>query len=202
MPIFPNVPNVPGVPTLPRDGLAGAALSLLASDVLGLLYGLLGARWGVYLGGARVIQAESVIEVGYKNDYKVADYPIERGGFESYDKVASPYEIRMRFVSGGTELTRAALLQSCELALASLQVFDVVTPERTYSNANVSHMDYRRLNNDGLGLLIVDLTLVEVRLISAQAFTNTASPVGAGTVNGGTVQAGTPTPTQQEIGVQ
>lgn len=199
---FPNVPNVPGVPTLLRSGFPQAAVSLLVADAIGFLSGFFAPRWGIYLNGVRAVPADSVISFDFKNDSRVADYPIERGGFESYDKVQTPYETRLRLASGGSELDRTLMLQSIEIAFASLDLYDIVTPERTYTNANIDRYDYRRTNNSGVGMLIVDVVAIEIRERSAQSFSNTQAPSGASTVSGGTVQTQAVTQAQAGIRIQ
>lgn len=199
---FPNIPNVPGVPTLLRSGLAQAAVSLLVADAIGFLSGFFAPRWGIYLNGVRAIEADSVVSFDFKNDWRVADYPIERGGFESYDKVSTPFESRLRFARGGSELDRTLMLQSIEFAANSLALYDIVTPERTYTNANIDRYDYRRTNNSGVGMLIIDVVAIEIRERSAQAFYNTQAPSGAATVSGGTVQTQPVTQAQAGIRIQ
>lgn len=199
---FPNVPNVPGVPTLLRSGLAQAAVSLLVADAIGFLSGFFAPRWGIYLNGVRAVPADSVVSFDFKNDSRVADYPIERGGFESYDKVANPFETRLRLASGGSEIERTLMLQAVEIAQASLNLYDIVTPERTYTSANIDRYDYRRTNNSGVGMMIIDVVAVEIRERSAQAFSNTQAPSGASTVSGGTVQTSPVTQAQSGITVQ
>ena len=90
-----------------------------------------------------------------------------------------------------------AFLAAIEAAAASLALYNVVTPEKTYLNANIEHYDYRRTSRNGVGLLMVDVGLVEIRQVATTTFTQTAQPSGADQVNSGTVQATTPTPTQQ-----
>ena len=135
--------------------------------------------------------------VDYKQGWHIADYPIEDGDFASYNKVATPFDAKVTFTQGGTESDRAAFLAAIEAAAASLALYNVVTPEKTYLNANIEHYDYRRTSRNGVGLLMVDVGLVEIRQVATTTFTQTAQPSGADQVNGGTVQAITPTPTQQ-----
>jgi hypothetical protein len=117
------------------------------------------------------------------------DYPLEQGAFESYDKVQTPFVAWLRFVTGGSIADKQAFLASIEAITASLEFVDVVTPERVYQSANVSHYDYRRTAVNGVGLLAVDVWVTEVRVTATQAFTNTSQPSGSDTVHGGTIQA-------------
>src|SRR5258708_40358358 len=125
---LPNVPNLPGAPPLPRaPGLSagGAAVTLLVADVLSALSSaLFGPQWGIFKDGIAVVIADSVITVDYKQDWTIATFPVEQGGFESYDKVSNPFDVRVRVASGGFEVARQALLESIEAVANSLDLFD------------------------------------------------------------------------------
>src|ERR1700692_2719036 len=131
---MPNVPNVPGVP--PLSSYAANAVTLLAVDLVASVLGAFAPQWGIFLNGSPVVVADSVISVGYKQGWRIADYPIEGGGFASYDKVDTPYDARVRFSTGGSDANRQALLDSVAAIAGSTQVFDVVTPETVYADAN------------------------------------------------------------------
>lgn len=197
MPIFPNVPNVPGVPALPRDPLsAGIAVALAVVDAVSFFFGGVGQRWGIFLDGFSVVAADSVVSLDFKQQSYVSDYPVEDGAFETYDKVLTPFDVRLRFSAGGSEANRQALLDSIAAIADTIDLYDVVTPEVVYLNTNVVHYDYKRTSTNGVGLLVVDVWLVEVRVTATAAFSNTKSPSAAGQVNGGTVQTSAATPTQ------
>lgn len=134
--------------------------------------------WGIYDGAFPVVVADTVTDFGYQQDWTIADYPVERGGFESYDKVNSPFRIRIQFVSGGSEANRQALLDSIAAIGDLLTLFTVITPTAVYTSMNVEHYSYRRTSRNGLGLLIVDVHLLEIREEGAQNFQNTRSPSG------------------------
>lgn len=198
MGLFPNVPNVPGVPAVPRNPLAVAstvdAVVLLAQDIIGLITGLTTQPWGIYRNGLPVILADNVVSLDYKQEWTVSDFPLERGAFESYDKVELPFEARIRFTTGGSRADREAFLQSIEVIAGDLNLYDVVTPERIYQSVNINHYDYARKARNGLGLLIVDIHLVQVRVGTASSFSSTQSPGAADPINGGTVQPSDVTP--------
>lgn len=194
--MLPNVPNVPGVPTLVRDASVVFLIpDLLLADGPGIGAGMWRSQWGVFLDGIPVIVCDSVNSLDYKQNWSIADYPIEQGGFESYDKVSTPFESRIRFATGGSTQDRQDFLASVASVAKSLEIYDIVTPEQTYESVNVTHYDYRRTSKE-VGLLLVDLWCIEIRLTSSSSFTNTKTPAGATTVNNGPVQTTTPTPNQ------
>lgn len=179
---FPNVPDVPGVPALVRDVLASVpdVVQLLVADALSLFAGLEPPQWGLFLGGEPAVIAESVVSFEYKQRYEVASFPIEQGGFESYDKVQRPFDVRLRFSTGGSAADRDALLASARAAVASLDLFDAVTPLATYESVNPVHIDYRQTATQGVGLLVLDLFCEQVRITASSSFTNSLTAGGNG----------------------
>ena len=189
--------TTPGIPPLTTP-LHFVTNVLAVADAVSAILGFGTPQWGIFdQSNNPVIAADSVVAVDYKQGWHIADYPIEDGDFASYNKVATPFDAKVTFTQGGTESDRAAFLAAIEAAAASLALYNVVTPEKTYLNANIEHYDYRRTSRNGVGLLMVDVGLVEIRQVATTTFTQTAQPSGADQVNGGTVQAITPTPTQQ-----
>lgn len=192
MSLFPDVPDVPGVPAL--AGFSSNVVGLLAADAIGLIFGgQFASLWGIFLGLIPVIIADSVVSFDYKQDWPISTYPVEDGGFQSYDKVQLPFDIRVRMAVGGTQLDRQLFLLEIDRAANSLELYNVVTPEAIYSNCNITHYDYDRTAVNGAGLLVVDIWLIEVRVTSTATFTNTQQPNGADPVAGGNVTAQPPT---------
>ncbi|MBZ9683203.1 hypothetical protein LB531_21330 [Mesorhizobium sp. CO1-1-2] len=172
-------------------------LDLLTQDAFGLLASAFGQQpWGIYYGGVPVIIADNVVEVQYRQQWSISDFPVEQGAFASYDKVQIPYDARLRFTAGGSAANRAAMLASIAAIAGDTNLYDVVTPEAVYLSCNFTHYDYTRRSNEGLGLLSVDIWLIEVRQSVNSAMSNTQDPSGASQVNGGTVQT-TPASTAQ-----
>lgn len=183
------LPN--GVPALFGD-VAGAfltAIDLLTADTF-TGYGI-GAppQWGLFLGGAPVILADTVTDFGYQQQWSISDYPVERGGFESYDKVNSPFRVKVQFVSGGSEDNRQALLDSIAAIGDELTLYDAISPEAVYIGVNVEGYSYRRTSRNGLGLMIVDVDLLEIREDGVTDFKNTKSPSGYAADPSGNIQS-------------
>lgn len=150
-------------------------------------------RWGIFdSAGAPIVTGDTVVAFDVAREFKAATYPIEKGGFQSYNKVETPFDVRLTFTQGGTEADRTAFLASIDAALESLDLYDVATPEKTYTSVNVVHMDMRRTSDKGVTLLMVDVGLLQIRATAQTAFTNTANPAGAATTNTGAVQPQTP----------
>ena len=193
---MPNIPNVPGVPSL--SSYSANNVTLLVADLISLLIGSPAPQWGIFLDGAPAFDFNSVVDFTYKQDWTISDYPVEEGGFQSYDKVQLPFDIKVRITSGGSEAERQELLDEVDAAANTLNLYDVVTPEKVYSSCNISHYDYKRTSTNGVGMIIVDLWFIEIRVTATAALSNTQNPTNAAQQSNGTV--GTRTPTPAELG--
>lgn len=202
---FPNVPDVPGVPALPRtvvippsDGISGAVLSALAQAIAPV--------WGIYQAGQLALQPDSFVGLDFRNESRVSDYPQEPNTFASYNKVATPFDVRVRMAIAADRATRTNFLATCETMVRSVDLFDVVTPEATYLNATLISYDYRREVQNGVSMLVVDLSLREVRVVAQSMYSASGNqPLAAEqvkSVNGaspqstGQVRAAPPTTAQ------
>ena len=186
---FPNVPKLPGVPAIPRS----AKFPPAARVALGLLQGALWRifqvqnQWGIFdskgkpladprrfqglagdllntLGGTTV----STGALDYSKETKVADFPVERGGFASYNKVETAAAPVVTLCMNGNEGDRKKFLDAVDKATKSTDLYSVVTPEVTYVNYSVERYSYSRRSSKGATLLIVDISLREIRQVSAQ----------------------------------
>jgi hypothetical protein len=184
-----------GIPSLLRPAARVTNIAgLLVADGLLLVHQFANSeRWGIYLKDKLVIAADSMRDIEYRQGSKISDYPQEEGAFQSYNKVATPFEIRVSLTKGGNQRERAAFLSAVEKASASLEIYDVVTPEKTYTSVNIEGYGLRRAADSGVGLITVEIGLVQVRNTARSAFTNTSQPSGAAPQNVGAVQAQTPT---------
>ena len=219
---FPNVPKLPGVPAIPRS----AKFPPAARVALGLLQGVLWrsfqvqTRWGIWdskgkpLGDPRRFQGlagdllntlggttMSTGALDYSKETKVADFPVERGGFASYNKVETAAAPVVTLCFQGSEGERKTFLDAIDAACKSTDLYSVVTPERDYQGYTVERYNYARHNAKGATLLIVEITLKEVRQVSARYTQSNKGqvdkPKGVGAtpqVDNGKVQAQTPQP--------
>lgn len=189
---MPFIPRVPGVPGL--TSYAAVAVQLLTRDViqaLGIGLGLL-PRWGIFFQGFPVIWADNQVSFEFRKDFTISNYPTEAGGFQSYNKVELPGDIRCRFSTGGSEFDRQRLLTSIDQVLATIDLYDVVTPEKVYLNYTFTHVDYNRKSSN-VGLLTVDLWLTEVRPSTQGSTPSPQNPTLSGQQGLGAVQARAPT---------
>ncbi len=198
-----------GIPLLATINQIEGTAVLLAADAAIVLHMFAKPQWGIYLNGVAALVADNIIAVDFKNDWRIADYPQEEGAFQSYNKVLTPYDVKVTMTKGGAGLLSAigigssanvkSFIAAVEMAAASLNLYDVMTPDRTYHSANITHYDYKRSAENGVSLLTVELWLQQIRVTATTAFTNTAAPDGMDPANTGSVQATTPPASQSDI---
>lgn len=164
--------------------------SLIFSDAVLIYQKFLGNQWGIHnVNNGEAIIPDSIISVEYNRDWTVASYPMEQGAFQSYNKIQMPFENRVRMTKGGSLEERQAFLNRLETIAASLDLYDIITPERTYNNVNIENINYVRSNTNGVGLLTVDVSFVEIRVSAISTFANTKETASQNPVSIGTVQA-------------
>lgn len=186
---YPDVPPFPGVPELPRSPLFPPAATIGLGLVEGVLLSILQIRtqWGIFdiegnaLGNPAQfagIPAEILNPIGlgaslstnsvdYRKETRVSDFPVERGGFASYNKVEIPATPSVTLCFEGTESDRTTFLNAIDAATKSTQLYNVVTPEITYVGYTLEDYRYERRALRGATLLMVQIDLVEVRQVSA-----------------------------------
>jgi len=191
---YPNVPPLPGVPALARSNNAQfvAAALTIVGEILPL--GLFGTKWGIVdKNGSTVIVPDSFVDFEYREERKIPNYPIEQGSFQSYNKVSLPFDCRVTVsCSGNGKMSKQAFLTAVQALLNSLDLVSVVTPNITYDNCNLVHVDYRREARQGATLLLAQLWFQEVR-IAQKAALPTSAPSGAKSSSFGQLSPTTPT---------
>ncbi len=140
--------------------------------------------WGIYLTGnssSAAIQPDSIIAQDYTQDWNIPNYPIEAGGFEAYNKVTLPFINRVVMTKGGSDADRAAFLTACRTVAGDVNLYNIVTPDQTYLNCNITKIGLeRRTSNNGVSLITVELVFQEIRLSAQSEFSTTGEPTAAG----------------------
>lgn len=178
--------SILGLPSLPASvvGLFTDVALLAVDAVLG--FGSSRSQWGIFLNGSPVVIADNVLSLEYRQDFSISNDPLEQGAFNSYNKVQRPFEIKLRFSTGGNAFDRQAMINSIKAIIGDTNLYDVVTPEAIYTNVNLIHQDYRR-SSDTAGLIIIDVWCQEVR-----SATLTSSNTTSGNTAGGGATPNTP----------
>ena len=206
---MPNVPNVPGVPGLSSYSVdssvllvadAVAFIGLISPSSWGVFLngvpviqpanvatGFIGAALAPIQTLASLLGAPnltpviaSTVDFEFRQDWPISDYNQEGGAFQSYNKVTLPYDVRVKLANGGSPSQRQAFINSCLAIANSLALFDILTPEITFTSCNVTHIDWRRTSRAGVTLIVVDMWFKKVNATASTQFTNTAVPGIAG----------------------
>jgi len=185
LPGMPSLMNVPGVSSV----LSIVNQGLMVADAFNILTRAK-PIWGIYFNNAPVIAADSTLSIEVQEEWNVSDYPVEQGGFQTYNKVRRPSQIRITLLKSGSEQVRNAFLLKAKSAAASLDLYTVITPTDSYDSMTIERYSYRRTSERGMQLLRVEFHMRRI-VVSATptAFTNTASVSGLSPVIGGQVQS-------------
>jgi hypothetical protein len=231
-PQFPNVPKLPGVPQLLRNPQfpAGPPPVVGAAIAIGRLWQALFTQplWAIYKQAEAeptetdegveqvtvtadrepVVVPDSFLSFNWRNEYSVSDYPVQRGAFMSYNKVANPFETALRLSKGGTLQQRKAFLESLDAIAGTLDLYDILTPEKTYIGVNVLRCEIARQGAKGAYFFAeVDVYFREIRQVESQYTTTSAdtanaqSPSALPVQNVGTVPAQTSAVTPDTVGI-
>lgn len=216
-----DIPVAVGVPALLGQSIS-AGVDATASTALVGTYEKWMIRqqsktWGIYnSSNAQILTAAHVIGIDYNIGYAISDAPLEEGAFTSYNKVKQPYQATVSMVCDGTESgsssivssleslvgissgtssginVRASFIKTLETIVADTNLYNIVTPEFTYTNANIIGYRFRRQTQSGVTMVICDIGIQEVRKTASLFYTSTKEPQGETTVQNGTVQTSTP----------
>lgn len=146
-----------------------------------------------------VLVPDSFRTFTFKNEWSVTDAPTEDGGFASYNKVNNPFEVVLRMTKSGSRRDRTEFLEKLDAIARSLDLYKVVTPERTYYSLNVIRYEIRRDEARGaFWMSEIDVYFREIRSVTSEYIASGASttfartPGAAPIVNNGTVQPQVP----------
>lgn len=176
------------------DGAQGTSIGSA-----GTLSGYISATGGT--ANASDTAEASTYSVDYAKEMRISDFPVEKGGFASYNKVEMPGEPRVTLMLDGSVDDRTALLALLDYAAKSTNLYNVVTPEAVYTNCTIQRYGYQRAAAKGANMLIIDVTLKEIRQVSAaytvQQISKPQNPSAAPQQSGGIVQSPSSTPTDR-----
>lgn len=198
---FPNVPFAAGVPPVQRDPARPPSSdeTRLTRDS-SAIDRLAASQWGIFDdNGSNVLTPDNIVAIGYSSEFRISDYPLQAGNFESYDKVATPSQNRVIATKGGTLSERQTFLSRLDAIRDDRKLYTVLTPERAYFNVNVERVTLDRDATKGAGMLTVEIVLREIRQTATAAFSASQTPSGADEVNDGSVQPKATSQSGQDI---
>ena len=196
---FPSVPIAEGVPNLARSANSLLQTTGTTGRVMGLTGGLAGTFLGQYLNsmlaptyaltdskGKKVIQPDGPGEFEMKGDSSVSTYPVEEGGFQSYNKVVTPEDLSLSLLCGGQgPMSRESFLAACTKLKSDPVVIQLVTPDRVFPYVTCTGMSYKKSARSGATLLTVNMTFKEVRVVATASFPKAKTDSGQAQKDGG-----------------
>ncbi len=179
-PQFPFVPLALGVPQLARSLLfpPPGPPTIGTPATSGALWQSTQAApvWGVFdANNVAVITPDSVIDFGWRQEYRVSNFPVQQGQFASYNKVRLPFETSVTMTKGGTLAERTGFEQQIDDLVASLELYTILTPEKSYFNCNVMRAEITRRGASGAYFIDAELFFTEV--VDVQAQYSSTSPI-------------------------
>jgi len=211
----------------PSYAVVTAGSSANAGGFMASVSGVLGASKS----GRPVLTPDSVLSLEWHGEERISDYPVQNGQFVSYNKVKVPFDLRMvmtcqglNYVQNvlkpvtqlldqalsnvglafGQPMSRDAFLRQLDAMLDSTDLYDVITPDKVYSNVNLVAYNHAKKNDEGGTLIIAELMFREVRELLPSANVDVlpltqlswgsnsesaATPVNVGTVSGTDIPA-------------
>ena len=202
---FPNVPIAEGVPNLARSAYSLAQKTGTTGRVMGLTGGLAGTFLGHYLNAMlaptyallnqkeeKVITPDGPAEFEMKGDASVSTYPVELGGFQSYNKVINPEDLSLSLLCNGQgPMSHKDFLKACHELKNGIDVIKLVTPKYVYPYVICTGMSHQTTARNGVTLLKVNLTFKEIRVTGTTSFPNAKTDSGAVMREGGQSSAQT-----------
>lgn len=185
-------PNLSGVPPLKGYSPVAAVVTLGAGVIQDLL-SLANQKWQITDSeGNVVLQPDSFLGITYKNNQNISNYPIEEGQFASYNKVQNPFDAVVRLARGGTSSDRQTFIDTVETLSKSLDLYTLVTPEKSYPDVSIEGFDLERRSDTGVGLIIVSIRFIQIQPVqtttsNAGTITNPASPTSSTFIENGSV---------------
>ena len=181
---IPNIPDFKGLVTSGSNALIGLGGAAIIRAIFGNVWGLVNEF------GVPVVLADNVLGLSFQSASTIVNAPIEGGSFASYNKVATPSQavVQMSKGSGGA-LQRGAFLAQLLALEGSTLKFYVISPEFVHRNMCITNVDYARSAQEGVQLIVVNVSLEEVREVKVNySFEEVEAPSDAKAVDGGSVQ--------------
>lgn len=181
---IPNIPDFKGLVTSGSNALIGLGGAAIIRAIFGNVWGLVNEF------GVPVVLADNVLGLSFQSASTIVNAPIEGGSFASYNKITTPSQavVQMSKGSGGA-LQRGAFLAQLLALEGSTLKFYVISPEFVHRNMCITNVDYARSAQEGVQLIVVNVSLEEVREVKVNySFEEVEAPSDAKAVDGGSVQ--------------
>ena len=119
-------------------------------------------------GGGTAVDFDVFLSMDFAGQNAVAHEPIEQGGFASYNKQDTPQEFTVELACTKMYFNQQPVLENIDKLAKGIQKLSLVTPSSEYKNLNLEGYSYRRTEDAGAGMLVVELKLVEIREVETK----------------------------------
>lgn len=168
---------------LPMDNFSLNESNVLSAvrggGVLGLINSVLAPSFGIYYAwndpagvhqkGGKPFSPDSFVVVEVGAEASVSTAPVEQGAYTTFNKIQRPPELHVTFtVEGWTAFSgsvpnltnfsttsRSDVLETLEMMRTTAGLYDIETPDKTWTSCDLVKYDYRTRSNNGPTLLTV-----------------------------------------------
>jgi hypothetical protein len=128
---------------------------------------LASTAWGIYnaINNTPAFDVDTCVDVKFGDVSKVSDFPVENGGFASYNKVIEAYQPKVKVAVHGDQRI-SVLLEQLYASVRSINLYNVLTPNITYSSVALEKYDYTRTAKDGMHMVQVEITLKQINQVT------------------------------------
>lgn len=149
---FPDIPSAPGVgdiPVNPGSILPGAAdinvtniiSALRSGSILSAYETLFGLKYGIYKDGKPMLEVDTITEITVDNQSQISHFPVEKGAFRSYNKIALPssYTLEMLKTNSLVGARKTDVINTLQAMLRPAKwgyVNSVTQPPRDFGDDN------------------------------------------------------------------
>lgn len=206
LPPFPNVPRLPGVPQLARSllfptGTGPVAATPSQREILAMSAAA-APVWGIFSQptgsnpGVAVVDADSVLDFGYRVERPISKFAVQTNSFASYNKVFRPWESSVNLRKTGSAGDRTNFIDQVDAVCDSFALVNIKTAEKTFVGCNCTRAELMRRGPENANIIDVELFFEQVAQVDAQYSAtggtnlgNASVPSATPAVNQGTVQA-------------
>lgn len=170
-----SIPGLPGVPplgaTLKRNLISTAPVALFDATI-----GKVNQIWGIFDSkGNRVLAPDSFLGLEYRNNWRIPNYPVEKGQFSSYNRVNMPFDAIVSMAKGGYQSERSKFQAAVQSLANTTNTYHITTPDAKLGPITIQRVNYERRADNGANLLIVHIHFLEVRETASIQYTQTKS---------------------------
>ena len=130
-------------------------------------------QWTLMQEGRTLITFTSMLEASVQSDSSVPEEALEQGSFAAYNRTqySDVFRVRLAIEGDASELQQAQ--EMLKKLKSGTDTFSLVTPDYEHENLTLESYDYMRNQQQGNGLLIVDLRIKEIREVETATATST-----------------------------